>query len=148
MKIKLAISALVVGALAAGAVAATTTTQPLTGKIGLVGTVTEYTQIEDFPLPRETWYFSLNSIRRPGRLFGYGVMACTYISTQNTLRQCSGTFSLPRGKIVVAGSFIKARNFQLALTGGIEAYVGVGGTVRFSQFPKRHSNYWITFSLQ
>src|SRR5438093_11572839 len=47
---------------------------------------------------------------------GRSEMVCTYTST--TWRQCSGTYSLPRGKIVVSGSVRFREFYKLAVVGG------------------------------
>lgn len=121
---------------------------PLTGRITLVGTVTEhYTLGTGGPLGRETWYFSLASSRRKGRPFGYGILACQFISAKSSVRECSGTFSLPRGKIIVAGSFLYPGLYELAVTGGIDDYSGVGGSLFVRRFSDRPDANWLTFNL-
>ncbi len=132
------------------AVGAGSTAPPLSGTITLVGTVTEhhvFTGKQRFP-DRESFYLSLASVRRVGKPFGYGILTCGFASTQSTVRQCNGTFSLPRGKIVVAGSFLYTTFFQLALTGGTELYSGVGGNLVARRAATRPVKYNLTFTLR
>lgn len=69
---------------------------------------------------------------------GHTDLVCTY--TGPRARQCNGTYSLPRGKIVVAGSLRFRSFFRLAVIGGTELYDNVRGTLtatRFSVKPRR-----------
>ena len=129
--------------------ASTVTPVPRSGPISLVGTVVEHHSFRTDKFPgRETWYFSLASVRRKGRAFGYGVLACSFVSTKNTIRQCTGTFSLPLGKISVNGSFLYSILYNLSVTGGTDEYVGVAGILQVRQFVNSKSSYWITFELK
>lgn len=134
----------------AGTVLAGDTATPLAGKISLVGTVVErhsvFADQDGFP-GRETWYFSLASVRAKGKRFGYEILSCSYVSTATSVRQCTGTFSLPEGKISVAGSFLYSNVYQLAVTGGTDLYVGVGGVLVARQFVRAKTTYWLTFQL-
>jgi hypothetical protein len=58
---------------------------------------------------------------------GRADLVCTY--TDSKTRQCNGTYYLPRGKIVVAGSLRYRDFFRLAVTGGTEIYDNVRGTL-------------------
>lgn len=118
------------------------------GPITLIGTTAEHFALQpDHQFPgRESWKFSLASSRAKGKPFGYAVLACSYVSVKTTLRQCAGTFSLPRGKITVAGSFLYPGVYGLAVTGGVDYYVGVGGSVFAQRVAK--GSYWFTFSLR
>lgn len=122
---------------------------PVSGPISLVGTVQEHHETigtSRFP-DRETWYLSLASARRKNGLFGYGLLACSFISRKTTVRQCSGTLSLPRGKIIVAGSFLYPILFQLAVVGGTDTYVNVSGSMQMRQFVKHPGSYWVAVTL-
>src|SRR5215510_3073159 len=57
---------------------------------------------------------------------GHSDMVCTY--TGNRSRQCNGTYSLPRGKIIVAGSVRYWEFYKLAIIGGTDLYVDVRGS--------------------
>ena len=57
---------------------------------------------------------------------GHSDMVCTY--TGNRSRQCNGTYSLPRGKIVVSGSIRYWEFYKLAIVGGTDLYSDVRGS--------------------
>jgi hypothetical protein len=119
----------------------------LTGKITLTATVMEHHQQGAFPGAVDTWRYSLTSIRRnPARPFGYMVLVCHRVSDINTLRQCVGTASLPRGKITLSGSFLYANLWALAITGGTDDYAGVSGVATSAQIGKSASSS-LTFKL-
>ncbi len=143
----------VAAALAAAAVLAAvgleaSASDPLSGRISITGVVTEHHPPDTLAFPsRESWYYSLASPRRPGARFGYGILACALVSTATSVRQCSGTFSLPRGKLIVAGSFLYPSLFVLAVTGGTNLYVSVGGTLTARHVPNTRT-YRFQFDLQ
>ena len=69
---------------------------------------------------------------------GHSDMVCTY--TGNRSRQCSGTYFLPRGKIVVAGSLRYWEFYKLAVVGGTDIYDNVRGSVSatlYARDPRR-----------
>ncbi len=69
---------------------------------------------------------------------GRSDLVCTY--TDARTRQCNGTYFLPRGKIVVAGSLQYREFYKLAVIGGTEIYDNVRGTVtatRYTRLPRR-----------
>lgn len=108
----------------------------LVGTIAVAGTVVEHHTITGNPVGLETWRFSLTSARRSGsRPLGYAILVCSFVSTRTTIRQCAGTFSLPRGKIIVSGSFLYPTLYQLAVTGGSDLYVSVGGNLAARSYP-------------
>ena len=120
----------------------------LTGKITLTAIAMEHNVQGVFPGAMETWRYSLTSIRRnPARPFGYMVLSCARIQAENTLRQCVGTASLPRGKITVSGSFLYAQLWTLAVTGGTDDYAGARGTVTSVQTHKSKTVFVLTFNL-
>jgi len=69
---------------------------------------------------------------------GHSEMVCTYTGAR--WQQCSGTYFLPRGKIVVAGSLRYRGFFKLAVVGGTDLYDNVRGSVSstmYSRGPRR-----------
>jgi hypothetical protein len=58
---------------------------------------------------------------------GHSDVVCTY--TGNRSRQCSGTYFLPKGKIVVSGSLRYRLFFKLAVVGGTDLYDNVRGSM-------------------
>ena len=120
----------------------------LTGKITLTAIAMEHNVQGVFPGAMETWRYSLTTIRRnPDRPFGYMVLVCHRVSDINTLRQCVGTASLPRGKITVSGSFLYAQLWTLAVTGGTDDYAGARGTATSVQTHKSKTVFVLTFNL-
>jgi hypothetical protein len=61
------------------------------------------------------------------RAIGHADVVCTY--TTRRARQCSGTFFLPRGKIVVAGGVVFRQFYELAIIGGTGLYNNVRGSM-------------------
>ena len=57
---------------------------------------------------------------------GHSDMVCTY--TGNRSRQCNGTYSLPRGKIIVSGSVRYWEFYKLAIIGGTDLYSDIRGS--------------------
>jgi hypothetical protein len=57
---------------------------------------------------------------------GHSDMVCTY--TGNRSRQCSGTYTLPRGKIIVSGSIRYWEFYKLAIVGGTDFYANIQGS--------------------
>ena len=69
---------------------------------------------------------------------GRSNIVCTY--TDRRFRQCNGTYSLPRGKIVVSGSMRYRGFFKLAVVGGTDLYNNVRGSLSgtlYSRGPRR-----------
>ncbi len=61
------------------------------------------------------------------KAIGHADLVCTY--TTRYARQCTGTYSLPKGKIVVAGAFEYPQFHELAVVGGTGLYNNVRGTL-------------------
>ena len=58
---------------------------------------------------------------------GHADLVCTFTARRS--RQCSGTYFLPRGKIVVSGSLRYREFFKLAVVGGTDIYDNVRGSM-------------------
>lgn len=69
---------------------------------------------------------------------GRGDLLCTYVDGKN--RQCSGTYSLPRGKLVVSGLLSTRLLYELAVVGGTGIYDDARGslTATTTTFRPRH----------
>jgi hypothetical protein len=76
---------------------------------------------------------------------GHTDLVCTY--TGPRARQCSGTYSLPRGTIVVAGSLRFRDFFRLAVVGGTEIYDNVRGTLTATRYTKKPRREILIFRL-
>ena len=72
-------------------------------------------------------------------------MVCTY--TGNRSRQCSGTYTLPRGKIIVSGSVRYWEFYKLAIVGGTDLYADVRGRRRPRSTPVRPRKEILVFRL-
>lgn len=72
------------------------------------------------------------------RAIGHADLICTYTDFRS--RQCNGTYFLPKGSIVVSGSFRYREFFEIAVVGGTNFYDNVRGTMTatvFTHGPRR-----------
>ena len=76
---------------------------------------------------------------------GHGEIVCTF--TGGISRSCAGTFVLPRGKIVVAGTMLHKELFQLAVIGGTDIYTSVRGTLTVTSLPGKPRSDLLLFRL-
>ena len=76
---------------------------------------------------------------------GHADLVCTY--TGPRARQCSGTYSLPKGTLVVAGSVRFRDFFRLAVVGGTEIYDNVRGSLTATKFTRRPRREILIFRL-
>jgi hypothetical protein len=76
---------------------------------------------------------------------GHTDLVCTYTSPRD--RQCNGTYSLPRGTIVVAGSLHFRDFFRLAVVGGTELYDNVRGTLTVTRYTRKPRREILIFRL-
>lgn len=77
---------------------------------------------------RSDMVITLKTLRdRHGHKVGTGSTVCIFLG--NGSSQCVGTFSLPKGKIAVAGTRTSRDFFVFAITGGTGAYNGWSGTL-------------------
>jgi hypothetical protein len=72
------------------------------------------------------------------RPIGRGDMLCSFIDRR--LRSCNGTYSLPRGKLVVSGVISSRLLYDIAVVGGTGLYDNARGmlTVTATSFKPRH----------
>ena len=72
------------------------------------------------------------------KAIGRGDMLCTYLDSR--LRTCDGTYSLPRGKLVVSGVISTRLLYVMAVVGGTGLYDNARGmlTVTATSFKPRH----------
>jgi hypothetical protein len=76
---------------------------------------------------------------------GHSDLVCTY--TGSTTRQCSGTYVLPRGKIVVSGSLQFREFYKLAVVGGTEIYDNVRGSMTATLYARQPRREILIFRL-
>ena len=58
---------------------------------------------------------------------GYGAIACVHVTA--SIRECWGTYTLPRGLIRVAGQIMNRRSFKVFVVGGSGIYAHAEGTL-------------------
>jgi hypothetical protein len=66
--------------------------------------------------------------RGTGKTLGRAELVCTFADGVRS-RVCQGTYVLPRGKLVVGGSLLYRRFFELAIVGGTGLYDNARGTL-------------------
>lgn len=76
---------------------------------------------------------------------GHAELVCTY--TGQFSRQCNGTFSLPRGRIVVAGTLVYRQFYVLAVVGGTGLYDNVRGSLTVTLLKRRPRKDLVFFRL-
>jgi len=82
-------------------------------------------------------------IRR--QAIGHSELVCTFTTPYS--RQCSGTFSLPRGKIVVSGSLVYRQFYVLAVVGGTGLYDNVRGSLTVTMISNKPRRDLVYFRL-
>ncbi|MEP6908987.1 MAG: hypothetical protein ABI896_00995 [Actinomycetota bacterium] len=76
---------------------------------------------------------------------GHADLVCTYTGSKD--RQCNGTYFLPRGKIVVAGSMRYREFFKLAVIGGTDIYDNVRGSLTGTMYRRNPRGEILLFRL-
>ena len=79
------------------------------------------------------------------RAIGHGDLICTY--TTRYARQCDATYTLPKGKIVVTGSYTFSQFHELAVIGGTGLYDNVRGTVTVTLLARNPERDVLVFRL-
>jgi hypothetical protein len=79
------------------------------------------------------------------RPLGHADLVCTY--TFGNTRQCTGTYELPAGKLVVSGPMTFRQFFQLAVVGGTGKYDNVGGTLTVTSLGRKPRRDIVLFRL-
>jgi hypothetical protein len=77
---------------------------------------------------------------------GHAELVCTLIGS-GTMRNCAGTFSLPRGQVVVGGTIVYREIYSLAVLGGTRIYDNVRGTLTVTALRARPPEYALVFRL-
>ncbi|HEX9351555.1 MAG TPA: hypothetical protein VF877_09815 [Gaiellaceae bacterium] len=76
---------------------------------------------------------------------GHADIVCTYTGFRS--RQCSGTYFLPKGSIVVSGSLRFREFFELAVVGGTSLYDNVRGSMTATMFTRSPHREILIFHL-
>jgi hypothetical protein len=80
------------------------------------------------------------------RAIGHSDLVCTF--TSSYARQCSGTYTLPRGKIVVMGAVTFRQFYELAVIGGTGLYDNVRGSLTVTMLSRKPPREILLFRLQ
>jgi hypothetical protein len=87
-------------------------------------------------------------IYNPGlssKAIGHADLVCTF--TSSYARQCNGTFTLPLGKIVVAGTVTFRQFYELAVIGGTRRYDNVRGSLTVTMLSRSPTRELLLFRL-
>jgi hypothetical protein len=151
MKRAFAAVGLVVGiALLAGLVTSGTSALTSPGTIRLTSRAVQQQFVDRPPLGRGAGdlvtkrLLLYNKGIRP-RAIGHGDVVCTY--TTRHARQCDATYTLPRGKIVVTGSYTFGQFHELAVVGGTGIYDNVRGTLTVTLLARNPERDVLVFRL-
>jgi hypothetical protein len=79
------------------------------------------------------------------KAIGHSDLVCTY--TSSYARQCTGTFTLPKGKIVVAGTVTFRQFYELAVIGGTGLYDNVRGSLTVTMLGRKPQRDILLFRL-
>jgi len=83
----------------------------------------------------ETWRTRV-WLAHKNQVVGTGALACIRLDDHTSIKECMGTYILPRGRIQVAGEIISRAAFQLTIVGGTGVYAGSKGTAIFAGLPR------------
>jgi hypothetical protein len=79
------------------------------------------------------------------KAIGHAEIVCTF--TNRRSRVCSGTYFLPKGKIMVAGALVFRQFYEFAVLGGTGLYNNVQGSVTVTTVSPKPRRDFITFRL-
>ncbi len=79
----------------------------------------------------DVWRTRVWLLKKP-QTVGTGAITCIRVDAHTYIRECQGTYILPRGRIQVAGEIITRAAFQLTVVGGTGVYISIGGVAVFS----------------
>jgi hypothetical protein len=77
---------------------------------------------------------------------GRSELVCTYTDSVRS-RVCRGTYTLPRGELVVGGSIIYSQFYDLAVLGGTGLYDNARGTVTVTRTHRNPIRHLVSFRL-
>jgi len=89
--------------------------------------------------------YQLYNRRVTSRSIGHAEVVCTF--TVGSMRQCQGTYFLPKGKLVVSGSIRFRQLYELAIVGGTGLYDNARGTLTGTRTSKRPWREYLVFRL-
>jgi hypothetical protein len=85
-------------------------------------------------------------LERAGNTIGRGELVCTFADSVRS-RVCRGTYILPRGKLVVGGSILYRRFYDLAVVGGTGLYDNARGTLTATRTHRNPVRELLVFKL-
>lgn len=85
-------------------------------------------------------------LERSGGTIGRGELVCTFADSVRS-RVCRGTYILPRGKLVVGGSILFRRFYELAVLGGTGLYDNARGTLTVTRTDRAPVRDLVVFRL-
>jgi hypothetical protein len=84
--------------------------------------------------------------RGTGKTIGRGELVCTYTDGIRS-RVCRGTYILPRGRLVVGGSILYRRFYELAIVGGTGLFDNARGVLTVTRTGTRPARNLLIFRL-
>jgi hypothetical protein len=84
--------------------------------------------------------------RGTGARIGRSELLCTFVDSVRS-RSCRGTYTLPKGKLVVGGSILYRQFYDLAVLGGTGLYDNARGTVTVTRTERNPARHLIVFRL-
>jgi hypothetical protein len=88
----------------------------------------------------------LRLLQRSGSTIGRAEIVCTFADSVRS-RVCRGTYILPRGKLVVGGSIMYRRFYDLAIVGGTGLYDNARGTLTVTRTNRNPVRNLLVFKL-
>jgi hypothetical protein len=137
-------------ALASGSFGHISTAATGPAQIGISGQQTNFVRLNvgkpgrspgDSEVLRQTLY----NRRVSSRPIGHSSVMCTYAIGRERL--CRGTYFLPKGSLVVAGSITFRQVYELAVVGGTGLYDNARGTVTATRIKKSPPREFLLFRL-
>jgi hypothetical protein len=97
------------------------------------------------PGDQEIYAGRLYNRRITTKPIGRSEQQCTY--SFSGVRNCRGTFTLPKGKLMVGGTLRYTELYQLAVLGGTGLYDNARGTVTVTRLGRRPTRELVVFRL-
>ncbi len=135
-------------AIALGAAAGWATTGPATIRITDVQTWYQLASPNSGPYDAGAVEFvrqRLFNVRITKRPLGHAALVCTYLDRRE--RTCTGTYFLPRGKLMVAGAIGSRLLYQIAVVGGTGLYDDARGSLTVTSIGLRPRREILLFRL-
>jgi hypothetical protein len=96
--------------------------------------------------PGDVEVIRVRLLQRTGTTLGRGEIVCTFVDGVRA-RVCRGTYILPRGKLVVGGSILYRRFYDLAVVGGTGLYDNARGTLTVTRTHRNPVRDLLVFKL-